>query len=176
MSGTLLVWRSMAMWRPIPLIPILFMVAISKFDKRTGQVQDISPESVRSGKYRFLRTAPVLFSPIDKKTLYFAGNVLFKTTNGGSNWQVISPDLTRESWDIPASVGIYTSNELKTMPRRGVIYTVAPSFKDVNTIWAGTDDGLIHVTKDGGNTWKNVTPPEITSWSKVSIIEASHTD
>ncbi len=57
-----------------------------------------------------------------------------------------------------------------------MIYTVAPSFKDVNTIWAGTDDGLIHVTKDGGNTWKNVTPPEITSWSKVSIIEASHTD
>ncbi len=160
-----------------PLDPnIIYGGKISKFDKRTGQVQDISPESVRSGKYRFLRTAPVLFSPIDKKTLYFAGNVLFKTTNGGSNWQVISPDLTRESWDIPASVGIYTSNELKTMPRRGVIYTVAPSFKDVNTIWAGTDDGLIHVTKDGGRTWKNVTPPEITSWSKVSIMEASHTD
>ena len=160
-----------------PLDPnIIYGGKISKFDKRTGQVQDISPESVRSGKYRFLRTAPVLFSPIDKKTLYFAGNVLFRTTNGGSNWQVMSPDLARESWDIPASVGIYTSNELKTMPRRGVIYTIAPSFKDINTIWAGTDDGLIHVTKDGGKTWKNVTPPEITSWSKVSIMEASHTD
>jgi photosystem II stability/assembly factor-like uncharacterized protein len=160
-----------------PLDPnIIYGGKISKYDKRTGQVQDISPEAVRSGKYRFLRTAPVLFSPIDKKTLYFAGNVLFKTTNGGNNWQVISPDLTRESWDIPASVGIYTTNDLKTMPRRGVIYTVAPSFKDINTIWVGTDDGLIHVTKDGGKTWKNVTPPEITSWSKVSLMEASHTD
>jgi photosystem II stability/assembly factor-like uncharacterized protein len=160
-----------------PLDPnIIYGGKISKYDKRTGQVQDISPEAVRSGKYRFLRTAPVLFSPIDKKTLYFSGNVLFKTTNGGNNWQVISPDLTRESWDIPASVGIYTTNDLKTMPRRGVIYTVAPSFKDINTIWVGTDDGLIHVTKDGGKTWKNVTPPEITSWSKVSLMEASHTD
>jgi len=62
------------------------------------------------------------------------------------------------------------------MPRRGVIYTIAPSFKDINTIWVGTDDGLIHVTRDGGKTWKNVTPPGVTSWSKISIMEASHTD
>jgi photosystem II stability/assembly factor-like uncharacterized protein len=158
-----------------PLDPnIIYGGKITKYDKRTGQVQNISPESVRSGKYRFLRTAPVLFSPIDPKTLYFAGNVLFKTRDGGNSWQVISPDLTRESWDIPASVGIYATNDLKTMPRRGVIYSIAPSFKDINTIWAGTDDGLIHVTKDGGKTWKNVTPPGITSWSKISIIEASH--
>ncbi|HEV8283414.1 MAG TPA: hypothetical protein VGQ09_03845 [Chitinophagaceae bacterium] len=160
-----------------PLDPnIIYGGKISKFDKRTGQVQNISPEAVRSGKYRFLRTAPILFSPIDPKTLYFAGNVLFKTKDGGKNWQIISPDLTRESWDVPASVGIYTTNDLKTMARRGVIYTIAPSFKDINTIWVGTDDGLIHVTRDGGKTWKNVTPPEITSWSKVSIMEASHTD
>ena len=160
-----------------PLNPnIIFGGKITRYDKRTGQVQNISPESVRSGKYRFLRTAPVLFSPVDKKTLFFSGNVLFKTTNGGSSWQVISPDLTRESWDIPESVGIYTSEEMKKMPRRGVIYTVAPSFKDINTIWVGTDDGLIHVTKDGGKTWKNVTPPEVTSWSKVSLMEASHYD
>ena len=139
-------------------------------------MQNIAPEAVRSGKYRFLRTAPVLFSPIDPKTLYFAGNVLFKTRDGGNSWQVISPDLTRESWDIPGSVGIYTNEEMKKMPRRGVIYTIAPSFKDINTIWVGTDDGLIHVTKDGGKTWKNVTPSSITSWSKVSLMEASHYD
>lgn len=160
-----------------PLDPnIIYGGKITRFDKRTGQVQNIAPEAVRTGKYRFVRTAPVLFSPIDKKTLYFAGNVLFKTTTGGNSWQVISPDLTRESWDIPESVGIYTSEEMKKMPRRGVIYTVAPSFKDINTIWAGTDDGLIHVTKDGGKTWKNVTPPGVTSWSKVSLMEASHFD
>ncbi len=160
-----------------PLDPnIIYGGKISRFDKRTGQVQNISPEAVRSGKYRFIRTAPVLFSPVDNKTLYYAGNVLFKTLNGGKNWQVISPDLSRESWDVPASVGVYTSNDLKTMPRRGVIYTVAPSPKDINTIWCGTDDGLIHITKDGGKTWNNVTPPAITSWSKVSLMDASHFD
>lgn len=158
-----------------PLNPnIIYGGKITRFDKRTGQVQNIAPEAVRSGKYRFLRTAPVLFSPIDPKTLYFAGNVLFKTTNEGNSWDIISPDLTRESWDIPPSVGIYTSEEMKKMPRRGVIYTVAPSFKSMNTIWAGTDDGYIQVTNDGGKSWKNVTPKEITSWSKISLMEASH--
>jgi len=160
-----------------PLDPnIIYGGKISRYDKRTGQTQNIAPEAVRSGKYRFVRTAPVLFNPIDKKTLYYAGNVLFKTMNGGNSWQIISPDLTRETYDIPSSVGIYTTNDMKTMPRRGVIYTVAPSYKDLNTIWCGTDDGLIQVTRDGGKTWKNVTPPEITSWSKVSLMDASHTD
>ena len=160
-----------------PLDPnIIYGGKISRFDKRTGQTQNISPETVRSGKYRFIRTAPVLFSQADKKTLFYAGNVLFKTLNGGKNWQVISPDLSRETWDVPASVGIYTTDELKKMPRRGVIYTVAPSPKDINTIWCGTDDGLIHVTKDGGKIWKNVTPAAITSWSKISLMDASYFD
>jgi photosystem II stability/assembly factor-like uncharacterized protein len=162
---------------PDPLDPnIIYGGKITKYDKRTGQIQNIAPEALRSGKYRFLRTAPVLFSPIDPKTLYFAGNVLFRTRNGGNSWDIISPDLSRESWDVPPSVGIYTSDELKKMPRRGVIYTIAPSYKDINTIWAGTDDGFMHVTRDGGKTWTNVTPPAITSWSKISIMEASHTD
>ena len=160
-----------------PLNPnIVYGGKITRYDKRNGQSQNIAPEAVRSGKYRFLRTAPVLFNPIDKKTLYYAGNVLFKTMDGGNKWSIISPDLTRESWDIPESVGIYTKEEMKTMPRRGVIYTVAPSYVDINTIWCGTDDGLIHVTRDGGKTWKNVTPPAITAWSKVSLMDASHTD
>ncbi|CAN5258453.1 hypothetical protein BH09BAC4_BH09BAC4_36810 [soil metagenome] len=161
-----------------PLDPnIIYGGKVTRFDKRTGQVQNIAPEAVRSGKYRFVRTAPVLFSPIDPKTLYFAGNVLFKTQNGGNSWQVISPDLTRETYpDIPESVGVYRTDAMKTMPRRGVIYTIAPSFKDVNTIWIGTDDGYIQVTRDGGKTWKNVTPPGVGSWSKVSIMDAGHFD
>lgn len=160
-----------------PLDPdIIYGGKLTKYDKRTGQVQNVAPEAVRSGKYRFIRTAPVLFSPIDPKTLFFAGNVLFKTRDGGNSWNVMSPDLTRETWDVPATVGIYRTNEMKTMPRRGVIYTVAPSPADSNTIWIGTDDGLIQVTRDGGKTWNNVTPPEITSWSKVSLMDASHTD
>ena len=160
-----------------PLDPnIIYGGKITKYDKRTGQVQNIAPEAISSGKYRFVRTAPVLFSPVDPKTLFFAGNVLFKTNNAGHSWQIISPDLTRESWDIPASVGVYTTDELKKMPRRGVIYTIAPSPKDINTIWCGTDDGYIQLTKDGGKNWVNVTPNSITSWSKISIMEASHFD
>ncbi len=160
-----------------PLDPdIIYGGKVTRYDKRTGQVQNIAPEAVRSGKYRFLRTAPVLFSPTDPRTLYFAGNVLFKTTNGGHSWAVISPDLSRETWNIPASVGIYNTETLKKMPRRGVIYTVAPSPVDGLTIWAGTDDGLIHVTHDGGKTWSNVTPPGIADWTKISLIDAGHTD
>ena len=162
---------------PDPLNPnLIYGGKITRFDKRTGQVQNISPEVVRGGNYRFLRTAPVLFSPIDPKTLFYAGNVLFKTRNGGNSWKVISPDLSRQSWDIPKSVGIYTTEDLKTMPRRGVIYTIAPSPKDSNTIWCGTDDGLIQLTKDGGKSWKNVTPPSVSSWSKISLMDASHFD
>lgn len=160
-----------------PLNPnIVYGGKLSRFDKTNGQVVNIAPEAVRSGKYRFLRTAPVLFSPVDPRVLYYAGNVLFKTTTGGNSWEVISPDLTRETYDVPASIGVYAKPDMATMPRRGVIYTVAPSNKDVNTIWVGTDDGLIHLTRDGGKTWKNITPPALTSWSKVSIIDAGHFD
>jgi photosystem II stability/assembly factor-like uncharacterized protein len=160
-----------------PLDPnIIYGGKVTRYDKRTGQVQNVGPEAVRSGKYRFLRTAPVLFSPTDPHTLYFAGNVLFKTNNGGHSWQVISPDLSRSSWEVPASVGIYNSEALKKMPRRGVIYTVAPSPVDGMTIWAGTDDGLIHLTRDGGKTWNNVTPPGIPDWTKISLIDAGYFD
>lgn len=155
---------------------IVYGGKISKYNKLTGQVQSITPGPTRNVNYRFVRTEPVVFSPVDHKTLYYAGNVLFKTQDGGNSWQVISPDLSRESWDVPASVGIYDDSSIKKMPRRGVIYTVAPSPLTINTIWAGTDDGLIQVTKDGGKTWKNVTPQAITSWSKMSLMDAGHFD
>ena len=160
---------------------IIYGGKISRYDKRTGQSQNIAPEAIRTGKYRFIRTAPVLFNPIDKKTLYYAGNVLFKTTSGGGKWDIISPDLSREQWDVPANIGIYAQDDREKytapkMARRGVIYTVAPSYLDINTIWCGTDDGLIQVTRDGGKNWKDVTPAAITSWSKVSLMDASHFD
>jgi hypothetical protein len=119
---------------------------------------------------------PLLFHPADPKMLLFATNVLWKTTSGGQQWEIISPDLSREQPDVPESVGIYRTPELKTMPRRGVIYAVSPSPRDVNVIWAGTDDGLVHVTRDGGKTWTNVTPPELRAWDKVSQIDAGHLD
>ncbi len=160
-----------------PLDPnIVYGGKITKYDKRTGQTQNISPEAARSGKYRFIRTAPVLFSPVDPKTLYFAGNVLFKTGNGGHSWDVISPDLTRETWQVPACVGVFSPEAEKTKRRRGVIYAVAPSNQDTATIWAGTDDGLIHLTRDGGKNWANITPPSLSDWCKVSQLDAGHFD
>ena len=162
---------------PDPLNPnFIYGGKGTRFDKRTGQVQNVAPEVLRSGKYRFLRTAPIMFSPVDPHVLYLAGNVLFKTINGGHSWDIISPDLSREKPEVPESIGVFRKPELATQPRRGVIYSLAPSPKDIGTIWAGTDDGLIHVTKNGGLTWRNVTPAAITSWSKVSIIEAGHSD
>ncbi|MEO6391434.1 MAG: glycoside hydrolase [Pyrinomonadaceae bacterium] len=155
---------------------IIYGGKLTRFDKRTGQAQNIAPEAVRSGKYRFLRTAPVIFSPVDPHVLYYAGNVLFRTTTGGQSWEVISPDLSNEKPDVPDSIGFYKKPEMATQPRRGVIYALAPSPQDVNTIWAGTDDGLIHVTRDGGKNWSNITPTGLTSWSKVSQLDASHFD
>ena len=149
---------------------------VTRYDWRTGQTQNVSPMPVRRGDYRVLRTMPVLFSPVDNRTLYFASNVLWKTLDGGQQWTQISPDLSRETWELPANVGKYAGTPEAQPARRGVIYTIAPSPLDINTIWAGTDDGLIHVTRDGGKTWSNVTPPELKPWAKVSLMEASHFD
>jgi photosystem II stability/assembly factor-like uncharacterized protein len=163
---------------PDPLNPdIIYGGKITRYDRSTGQVQNITPEGTRGGgRYRFLRTAPVIFSPVDPHILFFAGNVLFKTSNGGNSWEVISPDLSRETPEVPGSIGVFRTPDLAGMARRGVIYTVAPSHKDVNVIWAGTDDGLIHLTRDGGKSWTNVTPPGLTAWSKVSILDAGRFD
>jgi len=162
---------------PDPLDPnIIYGGKISRFDQRSREVQNISPEAVRSGKYRFLRTAPIIFSTVDPHVLYFGSNVLFKTVNGGHSWDIVSPDLTRQTYDVPSSYGMYTDGNLDRAKNRGVIYTIAPSFKNVNTIWAGSDDGFIQLTRDGGKTWRNVTPSALTPWSKVSLMEASHFD
>ena len=155
---------------------IIYGGRVTRFDKRTGQSQNVAPEAVRSGKYRFVRTMPLMFHPADDNMLLFATNVLWKTLDGGQNWEAISPDLTYEQPEVPASVGKYKTKEMETMARRGVIYAIAPSPLDVGLIWAGTDDGRVHVTKDGGKTWMDVTPPQISSWDKVSQIDAGHFD
>ena len=147
---------------------------VSKFHWSTGQVQNITPIPLRTPKYRTDRTEPLMFSPLDPHTLYFASNVLFKTTDGGNSWQTISNDLTRENPGIPASVGTLVPKGAEK--QRGVIYALAPSFKNINTLWAGTDDGLLWQTRDGGKKWNDITPKELTPWSKVTQISASHFD
>jgi photosystem II stability/assembly factor-like uncharacterized protein len=155
---------------------LLYGGRLSRSNLATGEVQDISPEALKRGKYRYVRTEPVVFSPVDPRTLYFAANVLFKTSSAGRSWQIISPDLTREKYDAPANLGVFSAADPEQGKHRGVIYSVAPSFKNGQLIWVGTDDGLIHLTQDGGKTWRDVTPPDLTPWSKVSVIEASHFD
>jgi photosystem II stability/assembly factor-like uncharacterized protein len=160
---------------PDPLDPdIVFGGKVTRYDRRTGQVANVAPKPIRGADFRTLRTAPVVFSQADPHVLFFGANTLWKTRDGGNNWQQISPDLTRKTWDVPASVGKY--RESVEVSQRGVIYTVAPSPLDINRIWAGTDDGLIQATADGGLHWKDVTPPQVVPWAKVSIIDAGHFD
>lgn len=165
---------------PDPLNPDIVYGAgrreVSKFSLSTGQFQNVSPIPAADPKYRADRTQPIIFSPVDQHILYYTSNFLFKTTDGGQTWQTISPDLGREHGAIPASLGDKAAKDPNAERIRGVIYALAPSFKNVNTIWAGTDDGLLWVTRDGGGNWKNITPQEITPWSKVTQLAASHFD
>jgi len=160
---------------PDPLHPdLIYGGKVTRFSRVTGQTQDVSPVVLRTGQYRFDRTAPLIFSPVDQHILYLGSNVLFKTTDGGDSWQIISPDLTREDPGVPQNLGVFAESDPAKGKHRGVIYAIAPSPKDVNMIWAGTDDGLIWVTRDGGKNWQNVTPPELTPWSKLAQMDASH--
>jgi photosystem II stability/assembly factor-like uncharacterized protein len=165
---------------PDPLDPDLVYGgrSVTRFDRRTGQVSAVGPATgpgganQPKGAVRTVRTMPVVFSPVDPRALFFANNYLWKTTDGGTHWKQVSPDLTRPAWNTPASVGKYATDPSARSQPRGVIYTVAPSYQDINRIWAGSDDGLIHVTADGGLTWKDVTPRALGAWAKVSLIDA----
>ena len=164
---------------PDPLDPdIVYGGKVTRYDRRTGQVQNVAPKLTRGPNYRALRTAPVLFSPVNPRKLYFATNTVWQTTNGGQSWQEISPDLTRTDSIVPPNVGKYAGERAATARHPGVVYTLAPSYVKENIIWAGSDDGLIHVTFNGGRTWKDVTPPTLRErpWSKISIMDASHFD
>lgn len=134
-----------------------------RFTRRTGQVQDITPTiGPDSARYRYPWTTPIAFSPQAPHILYQGSQYLFKTTDDGMNWETISPDLT--------------IREGKTDEGKALIYSIAISPVSAGEIWAGTDNGLIQLTRDEGKTWKNITPAELPDWSMVSIIDASAFD
>jgi photosystem II stability/assembly factor-like uncharacterized protein len=176
---------------PDPLDPdLVYGGKVTRYDRRTGQVSNVSPvEAGRGGRgrggpprqpaYRTVRTQPVVFSTVDKRTLFYGNNVLWKTLDGGINWTQISPDLTRETWEVPRSVGSYTSSvrsrQRGSIPAQ-VIYTIGPSYRDINRIWIGTDDGIIATTADGGLHWDNVTPPQLSAFMKVFTIDPGRFD
>ncbi|MDP9171917.1 MAG: glycoside hydrolase, partial [Acidobacteriota bacterium] len=149
---------------------------VSKYHVSTGQTEMVSPAPLRDNKYRTDRTSPIIFSPVEPHTLFYGANVIFKTTDGGHSWQTISPDLTRDKNGIPPSVGSMAAGDQNAEKQRGAVYSLAPSFRSAQTLWAGTDEGLLWVTRNGGANWKNVTPKELTPWSKVTQMEAGHFD
>lgn len=164
---------------PDPLHPdILFGGDVERCNLVTGETRNVSPELGRKGPFRKTWTLPLVFSEADPHALYFSNQYLYKTVDGGNSWTQISPDLTREDPDVPPNLDAATAEDAPKDKRRGVIYTIAPSpmASHANLIWVGTDDGLIQTTPDGGKTWKNVTPPELTGWSKIAMIQASHSD
>jgi len=151
---------------------------IDRFDRRTGQSQNIAPSpfgsfgtSLPDRQYRAAWTPVLLFSPSERGALYFGTQFVMKTLDGGLHWQTISPDLTGKS-EKPVKAEAVSVDNAKQLGY-GTIYSLAPSPLNPTIIWAGTDTGLIHLTRDGGKHWQNVTP-DIAVWSKVTHIEASH--
>ena len=162
---------------PDPLHPgIIFGGEVSRYDVVTSQDQDVSPTTGRPGPFRRTWTLPIAFSPADPHKLYFSHQFLYRSVNGGKSWEQISPDLTRENPGAPANLDPITAGYGLASPRKGVIYSIAPSPLDANLLWVGTDDGLIHRSADDGKHWTDVTPMELTAWSKVATLEASRFD
>ena len=153
---------------------------ITRYDHRTHQEQAVNPWPINpigwaaaDVKHRFQWTEPIVFSPHDPKTLYFAGEVLFKTTDAGMNWTIISPDLTRNDKAKQAASGGPITKDNTGVEVYDTIFSVVESPVQKDLIWAGTDDGLVHLTRDGGHHWENVTPKAMPEWGTVSMIEAS---
>jgi photosystem II stability/assembly factor-like uncharacterized protein len=146
----------------------------------TGEIRSVSPELSRQqeGPFRRTWTLPLVFSEADPHALYFSNQFLFKTIDGGNSWSQLSPDLTREDPGVPPNLDEATAADAPSGKRRGVIYTIAPSPipSHPDLIWIGTDDGYIQFTPDAGKTWRNVTPPDLTPWSKIVMMQASHFD
>jgi photosystem II stability/assembly factor-like uncharacterized protein len=157
---------------------------VARFNRRTGLSQDITPwpaasfsAEINQRKYRDPWTPALVLSPTDSHTLYLGTQYVMKTVDGGLHWETISPDLTGSTSDAAAKrlEGLPTVENAKRAGY-GVVFTIAPSPLDRNLIWVGSDSGLIHLTRDDGKDWKDVTPPGLSDWSKISLIEASHFD
>jgi hypothetical protein len=185
-------WQAIAFpdWRPVavgyengyiapdPLDPrIVFGAGVTRFDGETLQNRDVDPGRAYPDRYRHTWTLPLVFSRRDPKVLYYANQRVFRTADRGAHWEAISPDLSRENPGTPASLDPVTAADSPVeSPRRGVVYTIAPSYFRDHEIWCGTDDGLIWRTDDEGKRWMNVTPPALSAWSKVTLLEASRHD
>ncbi|HEY0784510.1 MAG TPA: hypothetical protein VGD62_01485 [Acidobacteriaceae bacterium] len=153
---------------------------VQRFDRRTSFSQNITPWPlggfdlpINKRRYRDPWTPVLVFSPADKRSLYLGSQYVLRTLDGGLHWEQISPDLTGSA---PAAQDGPTRVENAMQRGFGVVYTIAPSPLHANQIWAGSDTGRIHLTTDAGKSWRDVTPPSLSPWSKIALIEASHFD
>ena len=163
---------------PDPKHPgIVYGGTVTKENLATGWEQNIDPTlAYPDTLWRNTWTLPLAFSPVDKTSLYFGRQNVFRSRDGGKSWQIVSPDLSRANEGTPANLDAPALADNNGLTRHGVVYTIAPSPIAASVIWAGTDDGNVWVTHDTAAHWSNVTPPALTSWSKVGILEASHFD
>ncbi len=154
---------------------------LTRINRMTGQIRDVqvyprffSGEEAKTLPERWQWTYPIVFSPVDPKVLFTCSQHVWKTTNEGQSWEQISTDLTyNDSTTLGVSGGVIT-RDMNGPEIYGTVFALAPSYQDVNIIWAGSDDGLLHITKDGGKHWINITPKDMPKNTRVSIIEASH--
>jgi hypothetical protein len=156
---------------------------VTRFDKRSKQAFDISPmpihfagHGVGDFAHRFQWTEPIPFSPHDPGVLYAAGEVVFKSTDQGKSWSVISPDLTRNDKSKQVASGGVITKDNTSVEYYDTIFTLGESPVQEDLLWAGSDDGLVHITRNGGKSWENVTPKDLPEWSMLSLIDPSPHD
>ncbi|MGI8857141.1 MAG: WD40/YVTN/BNR-like repeat-containing protein, partial [Thermomicrobiales bacterium] len=157
--------------------------SITRFDRRTGQRRNINvwPEAhlgwgAKDVRYRFNWTAPIMLSPHDPNVLYITGNHVFRSTDEGSSWQAVSPDLTRNDVSKQDASGGPITKDNTGAEYYCTIFAFAESPVQRGVLWAGSDDGLVHVSRDNGANWENVTPKDLPEWALISIIDASPHD
>jgi photosystem II stability/assembly factor-like uncharacterized protein len=155
---------------------------LTKYDRSTGHIRDIqvyplffSGMPASALKERWQWTFPIVFSPKDPNVLYTSSQHLWRTTNDGQTWKAISPDLTRGDPKTLGDSGGPITKDQNGPEIYGTIFSIAPSPKDINTIWTGSDDGLVYVTRDGGDHWDNITPKDLPEFMRISLIDASAT-
>ena len=153
---------------------------LTRYDRSNGQIRDIQvyprfflgePSSAYPERWQW--TYPNMFSPLDENILYTSSQHLWKTTNDGQSWEKISPDLTLADEETLGPTGGSVTMDMDGPEIYATIFALAPSYHDVNTIWTGSDDGLMHITRDGGKNWENITPPAMPKFSRISIIDES---
>jgi photosystem II stability/assembly factor-like uncharacterized protein len=156
---------------------------LTRLNRRTGEFKEVgayprffSGEPSKDVKERWQWTYPIIFSHVDPNTLYTSSQRVWKTTNGGDTWEPISGDLTRHDPKTMQDSGGPITHDMNSPEIYGTVFSLAPGRKDVNILWAGSDDGLIHVTRDHGRTWTNVTPPDMPEFGRVSQIDGSSFD